>query len=104
MRIEAAPGGGGRKGGRRRTNPLLDPLDQVQLPQPALKLPDAERREKQGAGQAEGKEKPALAPTLAYGVVLTCPPAMPGIMFVLRWYMIHSEPAIVMMTITPVNT
>jgi hypothetical protein len=29
---------------------------------------------------------------------------MPGIMFELRWYMIHNDPAIVISTITAVKT
>ena len=78
-------------------------LDQVQLPHPALELPDAKRGKEDRTDDAKKEQGKLFATASFHGVVLTSPDGIPGIMFVLRWYMIHNEPAIVMSTITAVK-
>lgn len=78
-------------------DPRLDPLDQVQLPRAPLDLPDAQSRETRGREERQPDQQRALqdgAPISAASI---------GIMLVLRWYMIHSEPAITISTITAVK-
>ena len=81
-------------------DPRLDPLDQVELPCAPFDLPDAERRKAdRGEHRHRGEQRAAETAqgwALISGVI--------GIMFPLRWYMIHSEPAITISTSTAVNT
>jgi len=72
--------------------------DQVQLPGPALHLPDAQRQEPAEPQQRQDREKPALGSGQE-----PMPGSLIGIMFVLRWNMIHSEPEITISTITAAN-
>ena len=74
----------------------LDPLNQIELPRPALYLPYTESSETAGAQKRQRRKQPAL-PRAAQDAM---PAFVIGIMFMLRWYMIHSEPAITISTIT----
>lgn len=79
-------------------DPRLDARDQIQLPRQALELPDAERREAGRREQRQPDQQRAFqegAPISVAGI---------GIMLVLRWYMIHSEPASTITTSTAVKT
>ena len=81
----------------RRVNPRLDAFDQVELPCAALNLPDAERREARRREQRQPDQQRAFqdgAPISAEGI---------GIMLLLRWYMIHSDPASTITTSTAVK-
>lgn len=75
-------------------NPRIDAGDQVQLPGTPLDLPDAQRGEAQGAEQRQrdGQRAPGQNGSSVIGIMLA-----------LRWYMIHSEPAMTISTITAVN-
>lgn len=78
----------------------LDAGDEIELPGAPLDLPDTERRETRDAEQRQRDQQRAFQgcmPASAVGVVI-------GIILVLRWYMIHSDPAITISTITPVKT
>ena len=72
-------------------DPRLDARDQIVLPGAALDLPDPQRREQDGAEQSQ-RQEPGFQEGPSMLVI--------GIMLVLRWYMIHSEPAITISTIT----
>ena len=85
-------GGESDRGG---VNPPIHPLDQVALPGPPLDLPEAEAQENKRRNQREADRQPPRQGAPSIPVI--------GIMFELRWYIIHSEPAITMMTITAVK-
>ena len=84
-------------------NALVDPGDQIELPSKPLDLPDAQRGKRQEAGDTQGGQQQPLRPVGAHGILFICVELIPGIMFELRWYMIHSEPVIVISRMTPVN-
>ena len=75
-------------------NPGIDARDQRQFPAEPLDLPDAECRESDDPQQGETEEE---QPSQRW-VSISAPPI--GIMFWLRWYMIHIEPEITISTIT----
>jgi len=78
-------------------DPRLDAFDQIQLPHQPLDLPDAERREARRREQRQPDQQRAFqdgAPISAEGI---------GIMLLLRWYMIHSDPASTITTSTAVK-
>ena len=82
----------------------IDPLDQVQLPEQPLDLPDTKAHEQDSETEANGDKQSPFPRRWCHRLLLASADIIPGIMFVLRWYMIHSEPAIVIRTITPVKT
>lgn len=75
-------------------DPRIDSRYQVQLPGAPLDLPGAQRGEAQGAEQRQrdGQRAPRQNDSSVIGIMLA-----------LRWYMIHSEPAMTISTITAVN-
>lgn len=76
----------------------IDARDQILLPREPLDLPDTERREAGRCEQGQPDQQRAFqdgAPISAEGI---------GIMLLLRWYMIHSEPASTITTSTAVKT
>ena len=81
-------------------DPRLDARDQIELPRPALDLPDAQCREAASGEQREPDEQRAAK--AAQGCALISAEGI-GIMLLLIWYMIHSEPAITISTMTPVK-
>lgn len=80
-------------------DPCFDSLDQGQLPCASLYLPHAEREE---AAEAQKRQR-GEQPTLGGSSQEPMPGSLIGIMLLLRWYMIHSEPAITISTITAVK-
>lgn len=78
-------------------NPRIDAGDQVQLPGAPLDLPSAQRGEADRAEQRQRDGQRAPSPGRQNGSSVI------GIMLALRWYMIHSEPAMTISTITAVN-
>jgi len=82
-----------------RVDARIDLRDQVELPCPALDLPHPQSREARAGEQRERQEEAALGA----GCQEPKPPAVTGIMLLLRWYMIHSEPEITISTITAVK-
>ena len=110
---DARPVGGAGRKRRCGVDPGVDRGDQGELPAAPLDLPDAERDEQQGEQGQQGREEAALergraAPCrqlgggrqgtwLGFWTFI-------GIRFTFRWYMIHTEPLIMMPTITIVNT
>lgn len=92
------PGGGRRRSRRVPGQPGLYGRDQLALPVQALDLPDPQRREAGGEGQAEGEEGEAdqTPPSTGGGAM--------GIMFPCRWNMIHSEPQITIRIMMAVKT
>jgi hypothetical protein len=91
----ARPEGVARQRGRRSMDPAIDPGDEVQLPDPALQLPDTQCQEAEHAQQRQPRQEPALR----HGQE-PMPACVMGIMLVLRWNMIHSEPEITIRTMT----
>ena len=81
-------------------DPRVDARDQIELPRATFDLPDAQRREPGGGEDRQRDQQRARA---AQGWALISVEGI-GIMLELRWYMIHSEPAITISTITAVKT
>lgn len=79
-------------------DPRIDAGDQVQLPGEPLDLPDAQRGEAQSGEQRQRDGQRASSPPGRQNGS-----SVIGIMLALRWYMIHSEPAMTISTITAVN-
>lgn len=75
--------------------PGVDARDQVQLPDPPLKLPNTQRQKSDDPQQRDRCQEPPLGSGQE-----PMPGSVIGIMLVLRWNMIHSEPAITISTIT----
>ena len=82
-------------------NPRLDPGDQIELPCAPLDLPDAQCREARGGEQRQRDDQPTAEAAQGSAPISA---AETGIMLVLRWYMIHKEPAITISTMTAVKT
>ena len=76
-------------------DPGLDARDQVKLPDPPLKLPNTQRQKSDDPQQRDRCQEPPFGSTQE-----PMPGSVIGIMLVLRWNMIHSEPAITISTIT----
>lgn len=76
-------------------DPRFYTRNQIELPCPALDLPHPQRREARSKGQRQRQKQPALQDGPPISAV--------GIMFPFTWYMIHSDPAITISTITAVK-
>lgn len=84
-------------------HPRRHALDQRELPGPSLELPRSEGKARQPRGERQ-REQDRARGAAAYGVRAAVPVGIDGIMFVLRWNMIHSEPPMVISTSTAVKT
>lgn len=73
-------------------HPRFHARNEIQLPCPPLDLPNPERRETGGEQQRKAGEQGSLQGA-----------ASSAIMFMLRWYMIQSDPARTMPTSTAVK-
>ena len=92
-----------RKRRGRGVDAPVDAVNEIELPGAALDLPGAQRGEQEGKRAAQGGQGEALGRSRRHGTLLGSPTIIPGIMFELRWYMIHSDPAIVISRMTPVK-
>ena len=95
-------------------NPLLDAVDQSELPGATLDLPDAEAHQDNESGERENREPQGRTRSLcgaahvvvhgAHEIAHFIPViSWIGIMLLLRWFITHSEPDSAITTITMVK-
>jgi len=95
VRVYLCPGAPGRRGLDGSSHARIHARYEVQLPGAPLDLPNSKRGKEKGTEQAKQDEEAPLSSRCGHKLLAACA-AMLGIMFELRWYIIHNEPAIVM--------